>query len=268
MSDFVWPSTPADGDQTTGPYGEVYEFDGVKWSLVPGGTGGGGASVEVGDTPPASPSAGNLWFDTVESQLYIFDTDQDQWIIAVNPGAGPPGPAGPLGPAGPEGPAGPAGPSGPNTMPPGVTDGSNAAAGAVGEYVIGSGTVVPDLSGNQIISSTVLTPGDWDVCGYCSMNLNQTTPLTSLPGGFIQWSILTVPGMPDNMNVRTTPYVAANTINNITALLANCLLGPLRVSSASSITVTTRISLNALDAAVTAGAASSVTGGIRARRVR
>lgn len=51
--------------------------------------GGGGASVEVGDNPPASPATGDLWFDTVGSQLYIFDTDQDQWIITTNtPGGG------------------------------------------------------------------------------------------------------------------------------------------------------------------------------------
>lgn len=83
-----FPATPTVGEIYTGPSGQIWIWDGQKW--VFGGTpAGGGASVELGDTPPASPSPGNLWFDTVGSQLYIFDTDQNQWIITTNtPGGG------------------------------------------------------------------------------------------------------------------------------------------------------------------------------------
>jgi hypothetical protein len=42
---------------------------------------GGGASVDVGPTPPDDPQLGNLWFDTTDAQLYIW---LDHWIVAVN----------------------------------------------------------------------------------------------------------------------------------------------------------------------------------------
>lgn len=57
MSDFVWPSAPTAGEQTTGPYGEVYQFDGVKWSLVPGGT---ALPVSVAFVFPGKPAGGAL----------------------------------------------------------------------------------------------------------------------------------------------------------------------------------------------------------------
>jgi hypothetical protein len=45
-------------------------------------TGGGGASVDVSDTAPTNPQAGNLWLDTNSGKLYIYYEDQDsaQWI--------------------------------------------------------------------------------------------------------------------------------------------------------------------------------------------
>lgn len=45
-------------------------------------TGGGGASVDVSDTAPSNPQAGNLWLDTNSGKLYIYYEDEDsaQWI--------------------------------------------------------------------------------------------------------------------------------------------------------------------------------------------
>ena len=54
------------------------------------GTGGGGATLTVADTPPAL-TQGSLWFDSVSTQLfvgYVDPTGPGQWLIAVNPGAG------------------------------------------------------------------------------------------------------------------------------------------------------------------------------------
>jgi hypothetical protein len=41
-----------------------------------------GASVDLSDTPPISPQAGNLWLDTGSGKLYIYyeDADSAQWI--------------------------------------------------------------------------------------------------------------------------------------------------------------------------------------------
>jgi len=55
-----------------------------------GGGGGGGASVTVSDTPPASPTAGNLWWESDTGILYIYYTDptpNSQWV-AVSGGGG------------------------------------------------------------------------------------------------------------------------------------------------------------------------------------
>ncbi len=48
------------------------------------GGGGGGASVNVGNTAPASPTVGNLWWDTDSGRMYIYYTDADssQWVDA------------------------------------------------------------------------------------------------------------------------------------------------------------------------------------------
>ena len=44
--------------------------------------GGGGASVDVGDTVPTSPEQGNIWFNSTNGQIYVYvtDTDSSQWI--------------------------------------------------------------------------------------------------------------------------------------------------------------------------------------------
>jgi hypothetical protein len=53
--------------------------------------GGGGAVpavsiIAVGDSPPASPTNGTLWFSTTDAQLYIWYNDGTsvQWVVAVN----------------------------------------------------------------------------------------------------------------------------------------------------------------------------------------
>lgn len=49
-----------------------------------GAGGGGGASVTISDTAPSSPSAGNLWWNSSEGQMYIYynDGNTSQWVIA------------------------------------------------------------------------------------------------------------------------------------------------------------------------------------------
>jgi hypothetical protein len=52
---------------------------------------GGGSSVTIGDTAPASPKAGDLWWDSVGGQLYVWYTDANssQWVVANNGGPPP-----------------------------------------------------------------------------------------------------------------------------------------------------------------------------------
>ena len=85
--------------------------------------------------------------------------------------AGPPGPAGPEGPPGPPGAQGPPGPPG-STV--GIVDGSDAAPGNVGEYVVstvtaGSAVTLVNAT-NTDITSIALSAGDWDVAGAVYFN--------------------------------------------------------------------------------------------------
>ncbi|MCA1807258.1 MAG: DUF2793 domain-containing protein [Actinobacteria bacterium] len=61
--------------------------DGLEYVDFPsGGTDGGGASVTVSDTAPASPANGDLWWDSVGGNLYIYyqDGDSAQWVISTS----------------------------------------------------------------------------------------------------------------------------------------------------------------------------------------
>jgi hypothetical protein len=60
----------------------------VSTSAVVGG--GGGASVVVSDTAPASPSVGNIWFNSSKLNTYIYynDGDSSQWVNATSVNVG------------------------------------------------------------------------------------------------------------------------------------------------------------------------------------
>jgi hypothetical protein len=50
---------------------------------------GGGASVTISDTAPASPTAGNVWYNSTDGNSYIY---YDSFWVDLNPGiSGPPG---------------------------------------------------------------------------------------------------------------------------------------------------------------------------------
>lgn len=87
MADLIFPSNPTTGQEFTGTFGEVFTWDGVKWTLTAGGGGGGGASVIISETAPGNPTAGMLWWATDVAKLYFWDGTQ--WVIVVNtPGGG------------------------------------------------------------------------------------------------------------------------------------------------------------------------------------
>jgi hypothetical protein len=55
-------------------------FNVAQWNLVSG-------TITVSDTAPTSPQNGNLWFDSIGAQLYVYYNDgtSSQWVVAVNP---------------------------------------------------------------------------------------------------------------------------------------------------------------------------------------
>lgn len=63
----------------------------------------------------------------------------------------------------------------------GVTDGSNASAGAIGEYIsslVGSGVSIPTTGTVINITSISLTSGDWDVFGAVTFVSSSTAVVT------------------------------------------------------------------------------------------
>jgi hypothetical protein len=58
-------------------------FNPANWASL-------GGSVTLSATPPATPQVGQLWFDSVGGQLYVYynDGNSSQWVIAVNSGSG------------------------------------------------------------------------------------------------------------------------------------------------------------------------------------
>ena len=63
----------------------------IAANLGGGGGGGGGAAITVSDTPPGTPAQNQLWFDSVNCQLYVWFNDgtSQQWVNTTNAGIGP-----------------------------------------------------------------------------------------------------------------------------------------------------------------------------------
>ena len=117
------------------------------------------SGVTISDAPPASPRAGQLWYDSVGGQLYTFynDGNSSQWVPTTNQFGGGYLPltggvmTGPITPAGIVG----------------VKDGSNALAGQVGEFVLAGANNVAmgGIGVTTVVVSIPLTGGDWDIEG-------------------------------------------------------------------------------------------------------
>ena len=81
---FNFPDAPTPG-QVYGSY--TWDAATGAWKLTGGGGSGGGGSITISDTPPASPVAGALWWESDTGNLYIFYVDPGgppgQWVLAV-----------------------------------------------------------------------------------------------------------------------------------------------------------------------------------------
>ena len=86
MAAFNFPATvgqPTDGSfkYDTGT-GIIYSWNGTTWT-VDAEEGGGGASIEIGATPPAGADQGDLWWNTNDGKLYVYYVQADgraQWV--------------------------------------------------------------------------------------------------------------------------------------------------------------------------------------------
>jgi hypothetical protein len=135
-------------------------------------------------------------------------------------------------------------------MPPGVTDGSNAAAGQVGEYLSTLVTAAVGIASSTwtTIGALTLTPGDWDVWGQIGH-----APAAAATQVYGELDTLTTPtgAVSDSISYATS-YV----YNGSSCYMA---LTPVRLS----ITANTTVYLHAY-----CNNTSSVTGKIQARRRR
>jgi len=78
---FDFPTGPTNGQEYT--FGGVtFVWNGYGWTIKTVTAGGGGASLTISDTPPASPTTGALWWesDTGILWLYYDDGTSAQWI--------------------------------------------------------------------------------------------------------------------------------------------------------------------------------------------
>jgi hypothetical protein len=62
----------------------------VPWSSLPSGGGGGPSAVYIQDTHPTGASAGELWWNSANGQLYVNYNDgaTTQWVSVSNDGGG------------------------------------------------------------------------------------------------------------------------------------------------------------------------------------
>lgn len=80
MAAIDFPASPAVNQLFVAPNGVTYQWTGVLWLPV-----GGTTALSVGDTPPASPGANALWWNSTSGMLYIWynDGNTTQWVPAT-----------------------------------------------------------------------------------------------------------------------------------------------------------------------------------------
>ena len=191
---FDFPASPTVGQTFTPAAGVTYTWNGYSWAFA-------NPTVIMQDTPPTSPAQGTLWLETDTGTLWMWyvDVNSAQWISVGGPGA-----AGLVG----------------------VTDGSNAPAGIIGEYkqaILGA-PVTPTVSVITSIFSLALGAGDWDA--WTNIGL---IPSSAGTMEFELSAAATLSGVFPNYQVF--PLMSAGGWNGV-------CFGPIRFSSASAITVT------------------------------
>jgi len=208
----------------------------------------------IGDTPPTTPIVGQLWWDSLGGQLYIFynDGNSSQWVISNNNTAG----AGIYLPL--NGGTLTGNLSFANTATNGIVGtqtNDNAPAGSVGEYVssqISFAARISLTSGAAAnLTSISLTAGDWDVAGNVSYIAGGTTTTSSTNTGISTTSAT----LPDGSLIFYGPSGAAGALTGAAPMVTRLALA-----------TTTTIYLVVL--ATFAVSTMQACGFLRARRVR
>jgi hypothetical protein len=96
-----FPDSPSIDDTFTTESGRVWVWDGSRWEsmgVISSGGDGGSGSITVSETAPEDANEGDLWFNSVDTNTYIYY--DSFWVQASDSQAGPAGPAGPTGSSG------------------------------------------------------------------------------------------------------------------------------------------------------------------------
>jgi hypothetical protein len=74
-----FPASPTNGQLFTASNGGTYQWNGTFWLPV-----GNSSVLTASDTPPTTPSSGQLWFNSVLGQLFVWynDGSSQQWVPA------------------------------------------------------------------------------------------------------------------------------------------------------------------------------------------
>lgn len=198
-------------------------FNPVQWNKA-------GGSVSIGDTPPSAPQAGALWWASgvSDGQLYVYfdDGDTKQWVAASNFTGGAaylPLSGGVL-----TGPLVLAGNATANLNPVplqqfnaakmGVIDGSNAAAGQIGEFLLASanqpGNALAAGGQGAYACSLTLTAGDWDVIGNCSFYPTGSANISAIYTQITVGSVSVNGGAPDTTSFGQPSGLTPTTLTN------------------------------------------------------
>ena len=77
MAAIEMPANPDNPSTFKASNGVTYLWDGTKWSATSADTDV-ASGIEVGDTNPANPNIGELWYNTVDGILYVWYVDETQ----------------------------------------------------------------------------------------------------------------------------------------------------------------------------------------------
>jgi len=80
MAAYNFPNSPSDGD-TVVINGVTYTYNSTKNAWKDGAASSSGSSsfVVVGNTAPATPGDGDLWYDTANNELYVYIDSSNTW---------------------------------------------------------------------------------------------------------------------------------------------------------------------------------------------
>jgi hypothetical protein len=133
----------------------------------------------------------------------------------------------------------------------GVTDGSAAAAGDIGEYLTASGSVGLSSTAYANVATVSLTAGDWDVSGSVQF---------TAAGGATGTNVLA--------SVSTVSAAASGTLQEIPGAFPAGFIAVIGTGSAASLNTTAPVDVFLVARAVFSGGSVTAAGSVRARRMR